>query len=286
MDTDTLQLVECPRDAMQGLSLQIPTRQKIAYLSKLLRIGFHTLDFGSFVSPKAVPQMADTAQVLAGLDLTETDTELLAIVANVRGAREACTFPEISYLGYPFSVSETFQLRNTRRTIAESVPVVAELQEMAETHGKTLVVYLSMGFGNPYGDPWSPDIVAEWTDSMAGMGVSILSLADTVGTAEPEDIQRLFAELIPRYPEIRFGAHFHAAPQARVAKLEAAWAAGCRRFDTTLQGYGGCPFAKDELVGNIATETLLAFLAEQGAGPTLNTAALRAASRLATGIFA
>lgn len=280
-----LQLVECPRDALQGLPQQIPTPQKVAYLNQLLRVGFHTLDFGSFVSPRAVPQMADTAEVLAQLDLTATDTRLLAIVANLRGAEAACAFPSITYLGYPFSVSDTFQQRNTRRSLADSVPLVAEIQALAQAHDKTLVVYLSMAFGNPYGDPWSPTLVADWAEHMAQMGIGIISLADTAGSAVPATIDQLFRTLIPRYPQVQFGAHFHAAPETRLPKIQTAWRAGCRRFDTTLLGYGGCPFAKDELVGNIATETFLAFCRQEGISLPLNAQALAQAQRLATGIF-
>ena len=212
-------------------------------------------------SPKAIPQLADTADVLAGLDLLDTRTKLLAIVANVRGANDACKHPQIKYLGYPFSISETFQVRNTRKTITESVEVVQEVQRLCEEHGKEMVVYISMGFGNPYGDPWSPALAAEWVERMVEMGIGIISLADTVGTADASTIGPIFSELIPRFPNVEFGAHFHATPEGRHAKLKAAWDGGCRRFDGAIMGFGGCPFAEDDLVGNIATESLVEFLA-------------------------
>lgn len=280
-----LKLVECPRDAMQGIQQFIPTEEKIAYLNALLRVGFHTLDFGSFVSPKAVPQLADTAKVLAGLDLSGTKTQLLAIVANQRGAEEAATFAPIRYLGYPFSISETFQIRNTRHTIAESVNLVAEMQRLCESTGKELVVYISMGFGNPYGDPWSPQIAADAVARMVDLGVGIISLADTVGTADASTIQPLFEELIPRFPHVEFGAHFHASPSARVEKLAAAWDGGCRRFDSAILGFGGCPFAEDELVGNIATESLVDFLDSKGVETGLSREAFGQAMLLAGKVF-
>lgn len=280
-----LQLVECPRDAMQGLSKQIPTADKIAYLKQLLQIGFHTLDFGSFVSPKAVPQMADTAEVVDTLDTSGTDTQLLAIVANKRGAEMAVSYEKITYLGYPFSISETFQRRNTRKSIAESIPLVQEILGLCEKHRKELVLYLSMGFGNPYGERWSPEIVEEWAQKMVGWGVRIISLADTVGNAKIEDIRLLFQRLLVAYPHIQWGAHFHASPEESVPKLKAAWEGGCRRFDSALLGFGGCPFAEDKLVGNIATESLLPFLAEQGESPRLDQQALQKAISMANDIF-
>jgi hydroxymethylglutaryl-CoA lyase len=280
-----LKLVECPRDAMQGILQPIPTEEKIAYLNQLLKVGFDTLDFGSFVSPKAIPQLADTSEVLAGLDLTSTKTELLAIVANLRGAEEAAAFPQIQYLGYPFSISETFQMRNTRKTIAESVVLVEEMQSLCLTAGKQLVVYISMGFGNPYGDAWSPKLAADWVAEIAARGVGIISLADTVGTADAATIQPLFEELIPRFPNVEFGAHFHATAEKRRGKLAAAWDGGCRRFDSAMMGFGGCPFAEDELVGNIATESLLEFLHEQRVDSGLNTTELQQAAILAGQLF-
>ncbi len=280
-----LKLVECPRDAMQGILQPIPTEEKIGYLNQLLKVGFDTLDFGSFVSPKAIPQLADTAEVLAGLDLTSTKTELLAIVANLRGAEDAAAFPQIQYLGYPFSISETFQMRNTRKTIAESVVLVEEMQSLCLTAGKQLVVYISMGFGNPYGDAWSPKLAADWVTEIAARGVGIISLADTVGTADAATIQPLFEELIPRFPNVEFGAHFHATAEKRRGKLAAAWDGGCRRFDSAMMGFGGCPFAEDELVGNIATESLLEFLHEQQVDSGLNTTELQQSAILAGQLF-
>jgi hydroxymethylglutaryl-CoA lyase len=280
-----LKLVECPRDAMQGILQPIPTAEKIAYLNALLRVGFHSLDFGSFVSPKAVPQLADTPEVLAGLDLTGTDTQLLAIVANLRGAEDAAQYAAIRYLGYPFSISETFQLRNTRKTIAESLVLVEEMQALCLAAGKELVVYISMGFGNPYGDAWSPALAADWVGRIAERGVGIISLADTVGTADAGSIGPLFQQLIPRFPDVEFAAHFHAAPAQRGAKLQAAWDGGCRRFDSAMLGFGGCPFAEDELVGNISTESLLEFLAHNDAAHMLDEPALATALGLATALF-
>lgn len=285
MQTPAVKLVECPRDAMQGIQRPIPTEEKVAYLNALLRVGFDTLDFGSFVSPKAVPQLADTPEVLAALDLEASPTRLLAIVANLRGAEDAAGFSHVHCLGYPFSLSETFQLRNTRKTIAESVELVAALQSLCQTAGKELVVYLSMGFGNPYGDPWSPRLAADWVGRMVDLGVRTLSLADTVGTADAETIGPLFQELIPRFPTVEFGAHFHASPADRKAKLAAAWQGGCRRFDSAMLGFGGCPFAEDELVGNIATETLVEFLTEQGVETGLDGQALQVATRMAGALF-
>lgn len=286
MNVTPLKLVECPRDAMQGVAAPIPTALKVRYHNALLKVGFDTLDFGSFVSPKAIPQLADTAQVVDQLDLSGTDTRLLAIVANLRGAKDATAFEQISYLGYPFSISETFQLRNTRKTIAESVALVEEIQNLCLQKGKSLVIYISMGFGNPYGDPWSPDLAAEWVEKMVAMGIGIISLADTVGTANPDTIGPLFARLIPKFPDVEFGAHFHAHPDEREAKLKAAWEQGCRRFDSAMQGFGGCPFAEDDLVGNISTESLLEFLNATGVNPELNTDALREALLISGEVFA
>lgn len=280
-----IKIVECPRDAMQGIHEFIPTDLKIRYLNALMAVGYDTLDFGSFVSPKAIPQLADTEQVLAELDLESSATELLAIVANLRGAQTATQYREIKYLGYPFSISETFQLRNTQKTISESLDLVKEIQDLIGRTKQELVIYISMGFGNPYGDPWSPDIAEEWVSEMVNLGIRTISLADTVGTADPESIGPLFDALIPRYPHVEFGAHFHAAPQDRAAKLEAAWQAGCRRFDTALKGFGGCPFAEDELVGNIATESLLEFLHTQGVPDGLNKRAFSDALAMSSGVF-
>lgn len=263
----------------------IPTATKIDYLNQLLKVGFDTLDFGSFVSPKAVPQLADTAEVLQGLDLSTRKTKLLAIVANKRGADDAAKFPQIAYLGYPFSISETFQMRNTRKTIAESVRLVEEMQQLCLETGKELVVYISMGFGNPYGDPWSPQLAAEWVEKMVNIGVRTISLSDTVGSAAPQTIQAIFEELIPKFPAVEFGAHFHATAQARKAKLQAAWDGGCRRFDSAMLGFGGCPFAEDDLVGNIATESLLEWLGEMKIDAGIDTVAFGEAMLLASNLF-
>lgn len=245
---------------MQGLHHFVPTDLKAAYINQLLKVGFDTLDFGSFVSPKAIPQMRDTSEVLAKLDLSSTATKLLAIVANERGAQEACQYPEIQYLGYPFSISETFQLRNTNATIAESIERTKAIQDLCTAHDKELVLYISMGFGNPYGDPWNVEIVQRWVDSLAPMGIRIFSLSDTIGCSNPENISYLFGNLIPAYPGIEFGAHLHTQPHNWREKIEAAWRNGCRRFDGALRGFGGCPMAKDDLTGNMAMENLLFFL--------------------------
>ncbi len=257
---ETVKIVECPRDAMQGIkSYFIPTEAKVKYLNSLLNVGFDTIDFGSFVSPKAIPQMRDTAAVLERLDLSKTTSKLLAIVANVRGANDACQFKEIDYLGYPFSISENFQMRNTHKTISESIEVLKEVLTIAKRNNKEVVVYLSMGFGNPYGDPWSVDIVGEWTNKLANMGVKIVSLSDTIGSSKSEDINYLFTNLIKEYPKIEFGAHLHTTPSTWFEKVDAAFKAGCIRFDGAIKGYGGCPMAKDELTGNMPTEKLLSY---------------------------
>ncbi|MFN0216107.1 MAG: hydroxymethylglutaryl-CoA lyase [Saprospiraceae bacterium] len=249
---------------MQGLHNFIPTETKVDYINQLLRVGFDTLDFGSFVSPKAIPQMRDTAEVLGNLDLSTTKTKLLAIVANERGAMDACMFPEIQYLGYPFSISETFQKRNTNATVAESVERTKAIQELCAQHNKELVLYISMGFGNPYGDPWNVETVQRWVDTLVPLGIRIFSLSDTIGCSNPQNISYLFKQLIPAYPDIEFGAHLHTQPKNWHEKIESAWASGCRRYDGALRGFGGCPMAKDELTGNMAMENLLFFLDETG----------------------
>lgn len=254
-----VKIIECPRDAMQGIKDWIPTEKKVQYIQALLRCGFDTIDFGSFVSPKAIPQMQDTAEVLSKLDLSTTKSKLLAIVANLRGAQEAVKFPEIDYLGYPFSISENFQMRNTHKTIAESVTLLQDILDLAHANDKEVVAYLSMGFGNPYGDPWSVEIVAEWTEKLSAMGVEIISLSDTIGSSTPEIITYLFSDLIPAYPQIEFGAHLHTTPDSWWEKVHAAAQAGCKRFDGAIQGFGGCPMAKDELTGNMPTEKLLSY---------------------------
>lgn len=254
-----IKLVECPRDAMQGWEEFIPTGQKIRYLNSLLKIGFHTLDFGSFVSLKAIPQLRDTEEVLAGLDLSSTKTKLLAIVANVRGAEQALNHDEISFLGFPFSVSEEFQKRNTNSTIEESLMRVEEIQKLCIKKNKDLVIYISMGFGNPYGEPWNAEIVIKWVRRLSVMGIKTIALSDTVGVSNPLNISSLFTQLIPEVKEVEFGAHLHSNPLTWLEKVEAAYQSGCKRFDSALKGIGGCPMANDDLVGNLATENLVSY---------------------------
>ncbi|RZN83229.1 MAG: hydroxymethylglutaryl-CoA lyase [Winogradskyella sp.] len=279
-----VKLIECPRDAMQGIKDWIPTEKKVQYIQSLLRVGFDTIDFGSFVSPKAIPQMVDTAEVLAQLDLSKTKSKLLAIIANVRGANDASKHSEIDYLGFPFSISENFQMRNTHKTIAQSVVTLSEILEIADKSNKEVVVYISMGFGNPYGDPWDVDIVGEWTEKLSNMGVKILSLSDTIGSSNPENIDYLFSNLIPKYPNIEFGAHLHTTPTTWHEKIDAAYKAGCKRFDGAIQGFGGCPMAKDELTGNMPTEKMLSYFTQQSAHD-LNAMAFESAYNEATKIF-
>ena len=280
-----ISLVECPRDAMQGWPHIIPTAQKIAYLNALLRVGFETLDFGSFVSPHAIPQMADTAEVLKGLNLENTRTRLLAIVANFRGAETAASYDEIAYLGFPFSVSETFQLRNANKTIEGSFAMVEEMQDLCIKRQKELVVYLSMGFGNPYGDAWSEEIVFEWADALAKLGVKTLSLADTVGLATPEQVFSVTDYLIKQLPGHTIGVHLHSTPHGRKAKIDAALQAGCKRFDGALKGIGGCPMAGNELVGNMDTEWMIHHFRQHHLAPTLDEAALAESLQLAEKTF-
>lgn len=251
---------------MQGRHDFIPTEVKTAYLQQLLACGFDTLDFGSFVSPKAIPQMRDTAEVLAGLDLSASQTKLLAIVANRRGATDALSHPEIDYLGYPFSVSETFQLRNTNATLAESLDRVKQIQELTVAAGKEMVLYLSMGFGNPYGDPWNAEVVEEWLSRLAELDIRIFQLSDTIGVSAPASISYLFSNLIPRYPDLEIGAHLHTTPSTWEEKIHAAAAAGCVRYDGAIRGFGGCPMAKDELTGNMATENLFGYFGFEPTG--------------------
>ena len=280
-----MKIVECPRDAMQGLAEFIPTDKKVDYLNLLLQVGFDTIDFGSFVSPKAIPQMRDTAEVLSRLKLDNTHTKLLSIVANQRGANDACQFNEIQYLGYPFSISETFQQRNTKKSIEESLSLVEEMQSMCEKHDKELVVYLSMAFGNPYGDVWSEDIVAKWGEKLAKLGVNTLALADTIGVSNADTISRLFSTLIPEFPEVEWGAHLHTTPDAWREKVEAAYNSGCTRFDSTIKGLGGCPMAKDDLVGNMPTEKLLSFTQEKKIKTGVNPLTFESAYNKAIDIF-
>lgn len=259
-----VKIIECPRDAMQGIETFIPTQTKVDYLNQLLKCNFDTLDFGSFVSPKAIPQLRDTDLVLDGLDLTNTKTKLLAIIANERGAEQAVGFDQINYLGYPFSISETFQLRNTNATIEESWKKLEHIQNLTEKHNKTLVVYLSMGFGNPYGDEWNPDIVMEWSERLhKELGITILALSDTIGCATPELVSSLFSEVIPALTEVEFGAHMHTTPEKVSGLLKAAHTSGCIRFDGAIKGFGGCPMAVDKLTGNMPTELMIDWFESQ-----------------------
>ncbi len=280
----TVKLIECPRDAMQGIKAFIPTKEKVQYIQSLLRVGFDTIDFGSFVSPKAIPQMADTAAVLAQLDLSKTNSKLLAIIANTRGAKDAVKHSAIDYLGYPFSISENFQMRNTHKTIAQSVVTLSEILDTANKHNKEVVVYISMGFGNPYGDPWNVDIVGEWTERLYKMGVKILSLSDTIGSSDAETISYLFSNLISSYPKIEFGAHLHTTPTTWFEKIDAAYSSGCLRFDGAIQGFGGCPMAKDELTGNMPTEKMLSYFTQKKAH-NLNAMPFESAYNEASKIF-
>ena len=270
---------------MQGIAEFIPTEKKAEYINMLLKVGFHTIDFGSFVSHKAIPQMRDTAAVLSKLNLDDTSSKLLAIVANSRGAEEASSFDEIQYLGYPFSVSETFQQRNTNCSIEDSLVLVEEMQNLCISRNKNLVVYLSMAFGNPYGEAWDVDIVAKWSEVLANMGVKILALSDTIGVSSKEIITPLFSQLIPEFQEVTFGAHLHTTPQTWKEKVLAAYQAGCTRFDTAIQGFGGCPMAKDDLTGNMPTEKLLSFLNEQKEDAGLNALAFESAFNKSIEVF-
>lgn len=283
--SDKIKIIECPRDAMQGIKDFIPTERKVQYIQSLLRVGFDTIDFGSFVSPKAIPQMIDTVEVLAKLDLSDTVSKLLAIVANIRGAEEASQYKEIDYLGYPFSISENFQMRNTHKTIAQSVVTLQEILNIADKTKKQVVAYLSMGFGNPYGDPWNVEIVGEWTERLGKMGVKIISLSDTIGSSNPENIEYLFSNLIPKFPEIEFGAHLHTTPGSWFEKVDAAYRSGCRRFDGAIQGFGGCPMAKDELTGNMPTEKLVSFFTSRKTKNDLNALSFESAYNEASKIF-
>ena len=279
-----VKIIECPRDAMQGIKDFIPTKKKVQYIQSLLRVGFDTIDFGSFVSPKAIPQMVDTAEVLSQLDLSKTTSKLLAIVANERGADEASQHKEINYLGYPFSISENFQMRNTHKTIDQSVILLERILNIASRTNKEVVVYISMGFGNPYGDPWNVDIVGDWTQRLSAMGVKIISLSDTIGSSNPENIHYLFSNLIPQYPTIEFGAHLHTVASSWFEKVDAAYKAGCKRFDGAIQGFGGCPMAKDELTGNMPTEKLLSYFTSKQSNP-LDALSFESAHNEATKIF-
>ncbi|MDX1953904.1 MAG: hydroxymethylglutaryl-CoA lyase [Chitinophagaceae bacterium] len=280
-----IHLVECPRDAMQGWKKPISTEKKIAYLNQLLKVGFHTLDFGSFVSPKAIPQMADTAEVVARLDKTASTTQLLAIIANLRGAEQAVAFDQIDILGFPFSVSETFQQRNTQASMETAIERVADIQDLCVKKGKELVVYISMGFGNPYGDPYDEDIVFEWVNRLVGMDIGIISLADTVGVATPEQVYDMTGYLVESFPGTEIGVHLHSRPDNWKEKLEAAWKAGCRRFDGAIKGIGGCPMADDELVGNLDTLNIVSFYREKGVSMGIDQQVLLDSLPMAEDIF-
>lgn len=282
---EKIKIIECPRDAMQGIKPFIPTQRKVDYIQSLLRVGFDTIDFGSFVSPKAIPQMVDTAEVLAQLDLSQTSSKLLAIIANTQGAELASVHKEIQYLGFPFSISENFQMRNTHKTIAESLITLQEILNIADKSNKEVVTYISMGFGNPYGDPWNVEIVGEWTEKLANMGVKILSLSDTVGSSTPEVIDYLFSNLIPKYPNVEFGAHLHTTPDKWHEKIDAAYKAGCRRYDGAIQGFGGCPMAKDDLTGNMPTEKMLSYFTQQKANTNTSPMSFESAYNVASRLF-
>ncbi len=280
-----MRITECPRDAMQGIRQQIPTSLKAEYLKLLLKSGFDVIDFGSFVSPAAIPQMKDTADVLKALDLKGTKSQLLAIVANERGAKDACSFEEINFLGFPFSISETFQQRNTNSGIGESLKRVEEIQKLCQAHKKKLLVYISMALGNPYGDEWHPDITVDWCKKLAQLGIADLALADTVGSSTPETITSLFSTLLPELQGVGLGAHLHSTKERAIEKIEAAYKSGCRSFDVAIHGFGGCPMAKEELTGNIATEALLSFMDAHKIKSGLDKAALEKAFEFSWKIF-
>ncbi|MEK6780660.1 MAG: hydroxymethylglutaryl-CoA lyase [Bacteroidota bacterium] len=280
-----MKIIECPRDAMQGLDEFIPTVKKVAYINQLLKVGFHTIDFGSFVSPKAIPQLRDTAKVLDQLDLSTTPSKLLAIVANTRGAKEASRFEAITYLGFPLSISETFQQRNTNQSIMEGLNSLTDIQEICKEKNKILVTYISMGFGNPYGDLYDVEVVGKFVDILSTLGTEIISLADTIGVSKPDQIHYLFTTLSSQFPAIEFGAHLHSNPSTAEEKIEAAFKAGCYRFDGALKGFGGCPMAADELVGNLATETIISWLKKNGNSPVLNEDAFNKALTMADSFF-
>ena len=285
MNRSSIKIVECPRDAMQGIHHFIPTEVKVDYINSLLKVGFNTIDVGSFVSPKSIPQMRDTADVLTRLDLVSSSAKLLTIVANRRGAEEALRFDEISYLGYPFSISETFQHRNTNSTIAQSLELVTSLQELCQNNKKELVIYISMAFGNPYGDHWSAEYALSWIERIAALGIKIIALSDTVGVASKETVGALFQKVIPEFKEIEFGAHLHCSHSNWHDKLKAAYDAGCRRFDVAVKGYGGCPMANDELVGNMATENLVNFCEENQIAHGLNKSMLNYCMQQSAAVF-
>lgn len=280
-----MKLIECPRDAMQGIKQFIPTEVKTKYINSLLNIGFDTIDVGSFVSPKAIPQMQDTAQVLKQLNLSSTTSKLLTIIANTRGAQEACAFDEVHYLGFPFSISETFQQRNANSNIAESLIRVEEIQNLCIQYKKELVVYISMAFGNPYGDVWNSDIVIEWTKKLSDLGVKIIALSDTIGVSNSENISYLFSNIIPEFKTVEIGAHLHSTKKSALEKIDAAYKSGCQRFDVAIHGFGGCPMAKDDLTGNLATEDLERYFEINHVPLNLNTALLQQAYAKSWDVF-
>lgn len=281
-----MKIIECPRDAMQGIHDFIPTSLKADYINRLLKVGYDTIDFGSFVSPKAIPQLRDTAEVLSALDLSQTSSKLLAIIANVRGGEDAVKFEEINYLGFPFSISETFQQRNTNSSIDQSLKTVEQLQSLCVNNKKELVVYISMAFGNPYGDIWNEEIAFKWVNTIQQIGVKIVAMSDTVGVASPEAINTIFSHLIPALPNVEFGAHLHCTADNWKQKVDAAYRSGCRRFDAAIKGFGGCPMAEDELVGNLATENLISYLNENKVNTELNQAAFTEAMLFSGTVFA
>jgi len=280
-----VKIIECPRDAMQGIVSSIPTSLKVEYINKLLNVGFDTIDFGSFVSPKAIPQMADTEKVLEGLRMGNTRSSLLAIVANVRGAEQACKHGLITYIGFPLSISETFQKWNTNKSITEALNMLEEMKNICDRHGKKLVCYISMGFGNPYGDPYDADVVGQFVDILLNIGSDVISLADTVGVADSASVEHLFASVSKQFPDAEIGVHLHATSESARSKIEAAYRGGCRRFDGALRGYGGCPMANDELVGNIATETIVSVLEEKGERLKIDKAVLTEAIAMTSSVF-
>lgn len=281
-----VKIIECPRDAMQGIKSHfIPTEVKVRYLNSLLKVGFDTIDFGSFVSPKAIPQMKDTAEVLSQLNLSNTVSNLLAIVANIRGANEVCKFEKIKYLGYPFSISEIFQMRNTGKTIQQSMQILEAILNLANKNNKEVVVYLSMGFGNPYGEPWDVEIVSHWTETLSKMGVKTLSMSDTIGVASGKSISYVFSSLIPLYPQMEFGAHLHTHPNSWHEKVDAAYLAGCHRFDGAIKGYGGCPMATDELTGNMPTEKLVSYFTAKKVNININALSFESSYNEAFKVF-
>jgi hydroxymethylglutaryl-CoA lyase len=282
---ESVKIIECPRDGMQGIKQFIHTEKKIAYINKLLKVGYYAIDFGSFVSPEIIPQMADTARVLEGLDLSTTQSKLIAIIANERGAKDACAFPQINCLGFPFSVSETFQKRNANSTIEQSVERVKRIKSLAVKSNKELIVYISMAFGNTYGDAYSPEIVEQWVSKLKQLDIKTFMLSDTVGVADPKTIEYLFSTLVPALPELEIGVHLHTAPHNWKEKIEAAYNNGCRRFDSVIKGYGGCPMAKDDLIGNMPTENLLNYFTREQLGPQFSIPAFESSLREANLVF-